>query len=111
MLDFKKRMVVVQKEKVLLLVDNFLGHNMANIASRLNVTQLEFLLPNTISRFQPIDARIIASFKAQYKKLLIQNQIDCIMANRSIKIDVYEAVIMLEKTWRIEVSASTIQNC
>jgi hypothetical protein len=36
MLDFKKRMVVVQKEKVLLLVDNFLGHNMANIASKYN---------------------------------------------------------------------------
>jgi hypothetical protein len=33
------------------------------------------------------------------------------MANRSIEIDVYEAVIMLEKAWCIGVSALTIQNC
>jgi hypothetical protein len=64
MLDFEKRMVAAQKKKVLLLVDNFSGHNMANIASRLNVTQVEFLPPNTTSRFQPMDAGIIASFKA-----------------------------------------------
>jgi hypothetical protein len=44
MLDFQKIMVAAQKEKILLLVDNFSRHNMANIASQLNVIRLEFFL-------------------------------------------------------------------
>jgi hypothetical protein len=111
MLYFERRMVSAQKEKVLLLVDNFSGHQVPNVASRLRVTRLEFLPPNTTSRFQPMDAGIIASFKAQYKKLLIQHQIDCISIGKSFVIDVYEAVTMLEKAWRNGVTPTTIQNC
>jgi hypothetical protein len=111
MLYFERRMVSAQKDKVLLLVDNFSGHQVPNVASRLRVTQLEFLPPNTTSRFQPMDAGIIASFKAQYKKLLIQHQIDCISIGKSFVIDVYEAVTMLEKAWRNGVTPTTIQNC
>ena len=74
MLYFEKRMVSAQKEKVLLLVDNFFGHQVPNVGSRLRVTRLEFLPPNTTRGFQPMDAGIIASFKAQYMKLLIQHQ-------------------------------------
>ena len=33
------------------------------------------------------------------------------MANKNTEIDVYEGVIMVEKAWRIGVSALTIQNC
>ena len=33
MLDFDRRMVIAQKEKVLLLVDNFSGHQIPNVAS------------------------------------------------------------------------------
>ena len=71
MLDFDRKIVIVRKEKVLLLVDNFSGHQIPNVASRLRVTWLEFLPPNTTSRFQPMDAGIIASFKTQYCKLMI----------------------------------------
>ena len=90
-------MISAQKKKVLLLVDNFFGHQVPNIGSRLRVTRLEFLPPNTTSRFQPMDARNIASFKTQYKKLLIQHQIDCISTGKSFAIDVYQVVTMLEK--------------
>ena len=62
---------------------------MPNVGSRLRVTQLEFLPPNTTSCFQPMDVGIIASFKAQYRKLLIQHQIDCISIGKSFVIDVY----------------------
>ena len=89
-LDFERRMLLAQKEKVILLLDNFSGHQVPNVGSRLRVTQLVFLPPNTTSRFQPMDASIIASFKAQYQKLLIQYQIDCITANKVFAIDVYQ---------------------
>ena len=103
-------MVSAQKEKVLLLVDNFSGHQVPNVGSRLRVIRLEFLPQNTTSRFQPMDAGIIASFKAQYMKLLIQHQIDCISTNKSFVIDVYQDVTMLEKAWCNGVIPTTIQN-
>ena len=62
-----------RKEKVLFLVDNFFGHQVPSIGSRLRMTRLEFLPPNTTSCFQPIYAGIITSFKAQYRELLIQH--------------------------------------
>ena len=102
---------MAQEEKVILLLDNFSGHQVPNVGSRLRVTQLVFLPPNTTSRFQQMDAGIIASFKAQYRKLLIQYQIDCITANKVFAINVYQAVIMVEHAWRIGVTTSTIQNC
>ena len=84
---------------------------MPNVGSRLKVIRLKFLPLNTTSRFQPMDAGIIASFKAQYMKLLIQHQIDCISTGKSFAIDVYQAVTMLEKAWHNGVSPRTIQNC
>ena len=111
MLDFEKRMVMAGKEKVVLLVDNFSGHQVPNVASQLRVTKLVFLPPNTTSRFQPMDAGIIASFKAHYQKLVIQYQIDSIMADREFKIDIYQAVVMVERVWREGVTPQTIQNC
>ena len=111
MLYFERRMVSAQKEKVLLLVDNFSGHQVPNVGSRLRVIPLEFLPPNTISCFQPMDAGIIASFKAQYRKLLIQHQIDYISTGQSFAIDVYQDVTMLEKAWHNGVTPTTIQNC
>ena len=64
-------MVLAQKEKVSLLPNNFSGHQVPNVGTRLRVTRIEFLPPNTTSRFQFMDACIIASFKAQYHKLVI----------------------------------------
>ena len=58
-----------------------------------------------------MDAGIIASFKAQYRKLLIQHQIDCISIGKSFAIDVYQVVTMTEKAWRNGVTPTTIQNC
>ena len=69
MLDFERRMVAAQKEeKMSLLVDKFLGHQVPNVGAQLRVARLEFMPPNTTSRFQTIDARIIQSYKAQYHK-------------------------------------------
>ena len=74
---------------------------MPNVGSRFQrVTQLEILPPNTISRFQPMDASISASLKAQYRKLVIQYRIDRFNANN---------VFAIEHASRAGVTTSTIQ--
>jgi DDE superfamily endonuclease len=64
------------KEGVLLLMDNFSGHELAvqlvgGLQGLLNV-QIAWLPPNTMSAWQPMDQGIIASFKLQYCKLWIR---------------------------------------
>ena len=60
---------------ILLLIDNAPGH----VEEGLTLTNIviKFLLPNTTSHLQPLDAGIIQSFKAQYCKLHIQWLIEC----------------------------------
>jgi hypothetical protein len=53
----------------------------------------------------------LSSFKAQYRKLVIQNQIDSFSANKVFVIDIYQVVVMIERAWRVGVTTSTIQNC
>ena len=56
-----------QGRKVLLLIDNFSGHEFGVQLVRgkqgLSNVQIERLLPNTTSYWQPLDQGIIASFK------------------------------------------------
>lgn len=75
------------------------------------ITKLVFLPANTTSRFQPMDVGIIASFKAHYRKLMIQHQIDCLMADKEFVVDVYQVIVMVQRAWTIGVIAPIIQNC
>jgi hypothetical protein len=111
LLDFERRMSLAGKRRVLLLVDNFAGHQYNNIRSELHITTVEFLPPNTTSYFQPMDAGVINSFKAQYRKLLIEHKLDKLMSNEDPEIDVYEAVKMLECAWRLKVTSNVIYHC
>ena len=58
--------------KVLLLMDNFSGHELGVILvsglQGLTNVRITWLPPNTTSHWQPIDQGIIASFKLQYQK-------------------------------------------
>ena len=58
-----------------------------------------------------MDAGIITSFKAQYRKPMIRYQINCLTANTVFAIDVYQAVTMVVKAWHIGVTSSTIVSC
>ena len=58
------------KEKVLLIVDNFSGHNIDT--SLLENIQLVFLPPNSAGVTQPLDLGIINSFKNIYKKKIVE---------------------------------------
>jgi hypothetical protein len=112
LLDFERRMADLGKEKVLLLVDNFSGHQVDSaVATSLTITAVEFLPANTTSKFQPMDAGILQSFKAYYRKALIEHKLECLMTNRDSEIDVYQAVKMIERVWRMDVTPQTISNC
>ncbi|KAL3692790.1 hypothetical protein R1sor_006441 [Riccia sorocarpa] len=59
--------------------------------------------------FQPMDCGIIRCFKAHYRRQLIELKLDKINQHQNPKIDDYEAVLMMERAWRINVSAKTIR--
>ena len=111
LLDFERRMRLAGKDKVLLLVDNFSGHQYSAIESQLHIVTVEFLPPNTTSYLQPMDVGVINSFKAQYRKTLVEHTLDCFMNNEDLEINVYQAVKMLECAWRVKVTSSTIYHC
>ncbi len=110
-LDFERRMRLAGNDKVLLLVDNFSRHRCSTIESQLHIVTGEFLPPNTTNYLQPMDAGVINSFKAQYRKMLVEYMLDCFMNNKDPEIDVYQAVKMLECAWRVKVTSSTIYHC
>ena len=53
MLDFEARMVALGKHKVSLLVNNFSGHQIPTIGSRLCITQLKLWHPTPLAYFNP----------------------------------------------------------
>jgi hypothetical protein len=61
-----------ESRKVLLLIDNFSGHELGvqlvGSQQGLSNIQIKWLPPNTTSFWQPIDQGIIASFKLQYRR-------------------------------------------
>ena len=68
---FKKlnNQMKTEKRKILLFLDNAGSHPDIKL---LNI-QLQYLPPNTTSELQPLDAGVIANFKVNYRKLLLQN--------------------------------------
>jgi hypothetical protein len=54
------------KRLVLLLIDNALSHITARL--QLRHVKVIYLSLNTISKYQPLDDRIIAAFKKHYRK-------------------------------------------
>ena len=93
--------------KVALIIDNCPAHpNVDN----LKAIELVFLLPNTTSKTQPMDQRVIRAFKAFYCTNVERRQIKYIDDGRTTpKIKVLEAMPMLVRSWDA-VSANTIKN-
>jgi hypothetical protein len=94
---------------ILLLVDNAPGHRISQL--EYSNVKIEFLLPNTTSCLQPMDAGIIHSFKANYRRRWVQWRTDEIEASRfDSRLDIDAAVFMITRAWDA-VSESTIANC
>ncbi|CAM6113231.1 unnamed protein product [Calypogeia fissa] len=111
MLRFEGYVKALGRTKVALIVDNAPGHLIAPIADKLIVTKLFFLPPNTTSRFQPMDAGIIQSFKMQFCRLVIRKQLADFENQKPFTMDVYHVVLLVVQAWSESVTVSTIQNC
>lgn len=102
------------KRKILLLVDNFSGHdvNLSLLPELTNIV-LHFLPANTTSYLQPLDAGIIKVCKTLYRCKLVSSwliQLETIGESGVPKTELYDAIMMLKESWN-EISKETIQNC
>ena len=100
-----------QNRQVILLVDNCSSHLEPEFD--LKATRLEFLPPNTTAQLQPLDAGIIRTFKAYYRRQFLQLAIlkdeENISAN-PFKISQLDAMEMAKGAWNL-ITPSTIENC
>lgn len=96
---FDDDMVASRCKKAVLLVDNASNHVWLDMVERLAVTRVLPLPPNTTTRFQPINVGIIKSFKCQYRKLMMHRQIEDYDVGKVMKLDIYDAIFMVEKAW------------
>ncbi|QRW11097.1 tigger transposable element-derived protein 6 [Ceratobasidium sp. AG-Ba] len=101
----------VQDRHILLLCDNASSHKVDNGTTFLHL-EVAHLPPNVTSWLQPMDAGIIRTFKANYRRLLGLHALD--LDARGVEdpyhVDQLDAMRLAQQAWD-EVSASTIQNC
>ncbi|GBN04653.1 Tigger transposable element-derived protein 4 [Araneus ventricosus] len=96
-----------KKRKVILLIDCCTAHIEP---SNLTMDQVVFFPPNTTSVLQPMEQGVIRSLKCHYQKQLILRILECYDKNKDCDISLFDAVVSLEKSWRL-VTESTIRNC
>ena len=96
-----------QKRNVLLLLDNAPSHM---ITSGLTNVKVHFLPPNTTSHLQPLDAGIIQSFKANYRRFHLQHIIDLIDSDKSPALALSDAIRYVKRAWD-NVTPTTILHC
>lgn len=92
-------------------MDNASCHIIDNQEKYLHV-KVHFLLSNTTTFLQPIDAGVIQVFKMQYKKLYLLKAIGRYDLGITdwYKVDILEAVRMIANAWD-NVSKKTVSNC
>ena len=96
--------------KILLLLDNFVGHV---VDLELSNVRIFFFPPRLTSKLQPCDGGIISSFKAHYKRLFVfhlveQQEFDPSFSPGSVNLAV--ASRLVGRAWAL-VSEETIRNC
>ncbi|EXX53371.1 hypothetical protein RirG_244560 [Rhizophagus irregularis DAOM 197198w] len=94
-----------QNCKILLLADNAPTHLLDETIQLSNI-KVYFLPPNTTAHLQPLDAGIINSFKAQYRKLLVANRVETYdLAQKSgsniTPVDILDAITFVSEAWNI----------
>lgn len=98
-----------QNRHIILLIDNFSGHEIAYKPSNIC---LEFFAPNMTSFVQPLDAGIIRCFKAHYRRAFCRRaiELDDMGEDDIYKINLLEVMLMAKDAWDA-ISAKTIENC
>jgi DDE superfamily endonuclease len=103
--------------KVLLLIDNFSGHELAvqlvGGLQGLSNVQIVWLPPNTTSVWQPMDQGVITSFKLQYHKLWIRFMLREYEADKNPQktVNLLKAVQWTRAAWELSVTKDTIKRC
>lgn len=98
------RQFVLEKRKILLIVDNCSAHvEVSNLKS----IRVEFLPPNVTSILQPMDQGVINSFKRIYRRVLLQRVVMGLELNQPYEIDVLGAMHLSIRAWN-DVQATTI---
>ena len=90
-------------------LDNFPGHMIVYQPTNIELISFE---PNLTSYVQPLDAGIIRSFKAYYRKAFCARAIAMDDAGESdiYKINLLEVMLMARQAWDV-ISPETIRNC
>lgn len=111
-LDNKMR---AQDRKVLLLIDNFSGHELGVqlVGQSLTNVRAEWFPPNTTSHWQPMDQGIIASFKLQYRRLWVAYMLRQYEAGKDPNktVTLLKAIQWTRVAWTDIVTTATIQKC
>lgn len=89
-------------------IDNCTAHHVEGL--ELSNSELQFLPANCTSLIQPFDKGIINSVKCSYRWRLIQKLLVNILLQQDTKVDIVQAVEMLEASRR-ETSAEIVANC
>jgi hypothetical protein len=102
--------------KVLLLLDNFSGHELGvqlvGGKEALANVRIEWLPPNTTSHWQPLDQGIIASFKLQYRRYWISYMLRQYENDKDPNktVNLLKAIQWTRVAWDA-ISPATIQKC
>ena len=106
-----------ERRKVLLLIDNFSGHELAvqlvGGLQGLSNVRIAWLPPNTTSVWQPMDQGIIASFKLQYRRLWVAFMLREYKADKNPQktVNLLKAVQWTRAAWESAVTEDTIKKC
>jgi hypothetical protein len=96
--------------KILLISDNVSSHTNIDVTPLTNITLL-YLPPNFTSHLQPLDAGVIRSFKAHFRRLMVRFLIKGYDEKNTMPVlNVKNAIDLTGDAWKL-VSAATIQNC
>lgn len=96
----------MENRKIILFIDNCTAHV---TVPNLKAITIKFLPTDTTSKLQPFDHGIIQNFKAFYRKEVIRKIASNIELQRSISIDLLQAIRITEKSWR-QVTSEIISN-
>ncbi|KAG6948220.1 hypothetical protein JG687_00015618 [Phytophthora cactorum] len=113
LLQLDKEMWAAQRH-ILLLVDNVSSHSLGNLV--LTNVKLQSFPPNTTTYLQPLDAGIIASFKAPFRSMQIDRAIDRFETGENVqgssvcKIDQLKAMQWSSLLWD-STGACTVSHC
>ncbi|ODQ69032.1 hypothetical protein LIPSTDRAFT_31013 [Lipomyces starkeyi NRRL Y-11557] len=113
-LDNKMR---AQGRKILLLLDNFAGHELGvqlvGGLQGLSYVRIEWLPPNTTSCWQPLDQGIIASFKLQYRRQWVSYMLRQYEAGKDPNktVTLLKVIQWTRSSWEQGVTPLSIEKC